>query len=1328
MGRMDLAAAKRAYRKAKEVGNRSEEAKWANNVGDILKNQGEYVEARKWFRIDYDISVKYLPGKDLLPTCQCLGEIYLRLEEFEEALIYQKKHLQLAKEADDTVEKQRACTQLGRTYYEILLRSEDDCDAIQSAKKYFKKAMELAQVLKEKPPPGHSSGFLEEYINAHNNIGMLDLELDNPEAARSILKKGLQICDDEEVREYDAARSRLHHNLGNVFMELRCWDEAKKHIEMDINICHKISHPQGEAKGYINLAELHNRTHKYDNALLCYGKASTLAKSMQDESALVEQIEQNIKIVKKSIKVMEELRDEELMLKKLSAEMTDAKGTSEERKSMLQVHACLERLIEKSTIVFAWLKHLEFSKRKKKISDELCDKEKLSDAFLVVGESYHKLRNFRKSLKWFNRGYEGYEAIGNLEGQALAKINIGNGLDSIGEWTGALQAFEEAYRIASKANLPSVQLSALELMHYSHMMRFGNAQKARDLKDKIQDLKESEHAERAECGTQEECSETDSEGHGNISNDRPNACSSPEPQTSNSLRLEPLADLDEANDDVPLISILQPGKRLFKRKQVSGKRDVDTDQTKKDCSAVADSQQTVVGRKRIRVILSDDESETEYELGCPKDNFHKVPTQNEEVSGESMYFDGAVNYTNNTSIQDNVEEGSCSYTPLHPNKVAPNVRNCRSLSNNIAVETSGCSKRGSQSDVGDSNGSHCKTGASLVNFHAYSKTEDQKIKVEIENEHIALDSCSRNDESVKVELTCLYYLQLPEDEKSKGLLPIIHHLEYGGKVLKPLDLHAVLRGASGNVVIEASVTGWVHKRLMKLYMDCCHKFSEKPSIKLLKKLYISEVEDDINVSECELQDISAAPLLCALHVHNTVAMLDLSHNMLGNGTMEKLKQLFASSSQMYGALTLDLHCNRFGPTALFQICECPVLFTRLEVLNMSRNRLTDACGSYLSTILKNCRALYSLNVEHCSLTSRTIQKVADALDSESGLSQLWIGYNNPVSGSTIQNLLAKLASLSSFTELSMNGIKLSSHVVDSLSAFVKTPSLSKLLVGSSGIGTDGAIKVTKSLCYQKEETVKLDLSCCGLASPFFLILAQDITLTSCILELNVGGNSITEEGINALGMLLMNPCSNIKVLTLNKCHLKLSGVLCIIQALSGNKNLEELNLSENAKIDETFFVQPVKESLKLGQLLQGTSESVTSMDKPQTVETRQHCQNPGKEQDVCETNMECDDLEVADSEDEQPEEQTATSSSLSLPRRNHIISELSTALAMANQLQILDLSNNGFSVEALETLYMSWSSSSSRTDIARKHVKDDIAHFYVEGKMCCGVNSCCRKD
>lgn len=82
-------AAKRSYRNAKAEGNRHEEAKWANVIGNILKNRGEYVKALKWFRIDYDVSVKYLPQKHMLATCQSLGEVYLRLEHFKDALIYQ---------------------------------------------------------------------------------------------------------------------------------------------------------------------------------------------------------------------------------------------------------------------------------------------------------------------------------------------------------------------------------------------------------------------------------------------------------------------------------------------------------------------------------------------------------------------------------------------------------------------------------------------------------------------------------------------------------------------------------------------------------------------------------------------------------------------------------------------------------------------------------------------------------------------------------------------------------------------------------------------------------------------------------------------------------------------------------------------------------------------------------------------------------------------------------------------------------------------------------------------------------------------------------------
>uniref|UniRef100_A0A453PTD2 Uncharacterized protein n=1 Tax=Aegilops tauschii subsp. strangulata TaxID=200361 RepID=A0A453PTD2_AEGTS len=60
-----------------------------NVIGDIHKRRGEYVEALRWLRLDYDVTVKYLPQRHLLESCQSLGEVHLRLGQFPQALTYQ---------------------------------------------------------------------------------------------------------------------------------------------------------------------------------------------------------------------------------------------------------------------------------------------------------------------------------------------------------------------------------------------------------------------------------------------------------------------------------------------------------------------------------------------------------------------------------------------------------------------------------------------------------------------------------------------------------------------------------------------------------------------------------------------------------------------------------------------------------------------------------------------------------------------------------------------------------------------------------------------------------------------------------------------------------------------------------------------------------------------------------------------------------------------------------------------------------------------------------------------------------------------------------------
>nr|CAD1827295.1 unnamed protein product [Ananas comosus var. bracteatus] len=1276
----ELRVAKRGFREAEREGNHEEEARWANVVGDILKRRGEYVEALRWLRIDYEVSVKHLPQKQLLPTCQSLGEVYLRLDRFKEALVYQKKHLQLAKDSDDLIEQQRASTQLGRTYHEMFLRSENDHHAIRNAKKYFKSAMKLARTLKENPACSKSSFFLKEFIDAHNNIGMLEMDLDNLEEAEKILLQGLKICDDEEVTENDDGRSRLNHNLGSLYIELRDWRKAREHIERDILICKKICHPQGEAKGFINLGELHYRVQKYDDATLCYQKALDIAKCMEDEDALVDQINQNINTVKEAAKVLEELKKDEQKLKKLMRTGSDSHGTANERKCLLELNTCLDGLIEKSSMIFAWPKHREFAKRKKRVATELCDKEKLSDSFLAIGESYQKLRNFSKARKWYMKSWNIYRSIGNLEGQALAKINIGEVLDSSGDW-------------AVQGNLTTVQLSALENMHYSHMIRFDNVEEARKLQQDIHHLRQL-LKEDAFKGTESDyCSETETEG-GDVSDDLPRVCTH-----SNIDRPATSRATEDFDEDIPLASLVHQNKNLSKIKpsqshslgMKTGKPSNFLESPSESIRKSYDDQESA-GRKRIRVVISDDEADEPNTMDQSK-RPPRCPAASQSSGSKDVH---------SACMPTPIEESICSFKSKSPVCTADNVLDSGASSGGRASESK-CAAIGSKSDRG-------LVPQSLVESHygaGFNTSDDDHdfLAFKVGDKVIYLDVTSYicedylSIESLKVEVACIYYLQY---SKKGGLLPIIGHLKYCGEALDTLEsVEHVKQLACEQKCIEVNIDGWVPKRLMKLYVDYCAKLSEAPNLKLLKKLYHLEVsEDEVIVSDCGLQDLSVIPLLNALEAHKTMAVLDFSHNLLGNDTIEKLQQIFTSSSQKYGGLTLDLHFNRFGPTALFQICECAVMCARLEVLNLSGNRLTDACSSYLSTILQNCKVLYSLNIEQCSVTSRTIQKIADALHDGSVLSHLSIGKNNPITGNAMVNLFSKLASLKRFSELSLTGLRLNKMMVDHLCQLAQSSNLSVLLLGGTYIGDDGAVRLTEALSCGSRELLKLDISDCGLISKDFTKLCASFTALG-IIELNLGHCYIGKEGCDPLVSWIMDSRCCLKSLILNSCSLGLAGIIRILESVPENNTLEELHLAGNDYITLERALQYDREA----EAAKNTSIG----------------------------NGECNNMEVADSEDDDEmseEDGECWSSWLRNLRGCRSIRNFAISVALAERLNMLDLSQNGLEDEIIESLYSAWSSNSGprRGGRALKHVSAGVVHFYVEGKRCCGLRSCCRRD
>ncbi|CAI9109017.1 OLC1v1008747C1 [Oldenlandia corymbosa var. corymbosa] len=404
---------------------------------------------------------------------------------------------------------------------------------------------------------------------------------------------------------------------------------------------------------------------------------------------------------------------------------------------------------------------------------------------------------------------------------------MGNVMDSAGRWKGALEAFEEAYRIASEASIASAQLSALKNMHYSYMIRYDEDEKARMLQISINNLKHSTKEKKGAaniCSETEEKIESQSSGRNEVSNSSDGSL----PNSSRSNSHSCPADL---NEDAPLISLLHHGKKGTKFSTVNQAAIRDSIKlpaySPKSDSTSAGIQ--AVGCKRRRAVPTDCQEEENRAARRPVNFFHE-----DEAAASTALQNSQEQY----EIQ---EESSCAHRPRTSAPVGQDAAEFR-CSNNHESENTKCGANASENMI-------CEYKTSDVNVLP-SSDESCSITIKMEGDfvHLSQDSFLIGDkvsiEEMKVIVACLYHLQLPSKKRESGLVPVVKDIKYDGRTLQTLEATDLLKNHQfSRGLMEGSVGAWVSKPVMKNYIDCCKELSVHPSLKVLKNLYSLEVSE-----------------------------------------------------------------------------------------------------------------------------------------------------------------------------------------------------------------------------------------------------------------------------------------------------------------------------------------------------------------------------------------------------------------------------------------------------------------------------------------------------
>lgn len=157
-----------------------------------------------------------------------LGEVYRKNSQYEQALTYDRRALDIFRETADIAEATNAIGVVYLNMGDAAQREEDRQNYYRLAKEYYEKALGLWQ--KCDAPP-------RQLAFSNHNIGTVQHRLGEYAEAVRCHKKGLQIRQDASLEETDIAASLVW--LGKDYIALGQYDAAKAYIDQSLNIREK---------------------------------------------------------------------------------------------------------------------------------------------------------------------------------------------------------------------------------------------------------------------------------------------------------------------------------------------------------------------------------------------------------------------------------------------------------------------------------------------------------------------------------------------------------------------------------------------------------------------------------------------------------------------------------------------------------------------------------------------------------------------------------------------------------------------------------------------------------------------------------------------------------------------------------------------------------------------------------------------------------------------------------------------------------------------------------------------------------------------------------
>ncbi|XP_062583507.1 LOW QUALITY PROTEIN: tonsoku-like protein [Saccostrea cucullata] len=225
---------KRDKVKADKKGNLKEVASLANYLGELLAKNGLFEEAKSEHEQELAISEALNDSIGAAVACRKIGENYCDLQNYEKALHFQQRHLNLAKKCDNLIEEQRAWATIGRTYFiqSENMNNKEGCNAVlQKALDAFQKSLQVCEELKKKGEVKEVEYF-EMKARLYLNIGLVHDVLGDTKECADNLKRAITLAErhhfHSDLYRCQTCLAAMYQRKGNLSQALRFLEAAQK--------------------------------------------------------------------------------------------------------------------------------------------------------------------------------------------------------------------------------------------------------------------------------------------------------------------------------------------------------------------------------------------------------------------------------------------------------------------------------------------------------------------------------------------------------------------------------------------------------------------------------------------------------------------------------------------------------------------------------------------------------------------------------------------------------------------------------------------------------------------------------------------------------------------------------------------------------------------------------------------------------------------------------------------------------------------------------------------------------------------------------------------